>query len=106
MIKMRGLLPWFGFWSHSLLNELTAHVMYLVSFGLCLEEVGEEEELQDAEDDEELQQDDEPQRTPPCHLAEAVGIESGHGLDDADNGHTHAGSFIVNYSIMLKQPQK
>ena len=76
--------------SHSLLDELPAHVMLLVSSSLRAQEVGEKEELQDAEDNEELQQDEQPQRTPPRHLTEAFRVESHDRFDAVNDGHTHA----------------
>ena len=88
IIKMLELLCcWFSFGYQALLNELRAHVVSLVSCSLGVEKVGEEEELENAKDNEELQQDDQPQRTPPGHLAEAVGIEFDDRLKGAYEGH-------------------
>ena len=89
IIKLLGLSLLGGILGHALLDELIAHVVDLVSPSLRTEEIGEEEELQDPKHNKELQQDKQPQRAPPRHLAEAVSIKSDHGLDGVRNGHIY-----------------
>ena len=61
---------------HSALQHLRCHKVGLLSFSsMRAHIVGKEKQFQDKKDDEELDKDNQPQRTPQHHVAEAIGVE-------------------------------
>ena len=85
-------------------GEFGGHIAGLVAFGMLLQEVGEEEQLQHDENDKQLDEDDGPQRLTQVHGAETLIVKVENTIEKAVSSHWHCIFLWQIYSNYLKVP--
>ena len=86
------------------IHEFRGHIARLITIGVLLQEVGEEEYLQDGEHNEQFNQYDGPQRLAEAHIPEAVVVEVEGPVPESVFVHRRSKMILQIYAFSFKVP--